>query len=132
MTTISRNFLFFIIVAASAWYLNNNLLVVSNIEQFMPADIRDKNAQVLIEKSQKGLSANLILAQISGSNDKELSRLSRTLKLNLEKKKSFSSVINSQNFNDLKHEKLLKYRYLLHSNNTFDIDILIIFHVLNH
>ncbi|SEH68221.1 hypothetical protein BAZSYMB_SCAFFOLD00057_6 [Bathymodiolus azoricus thioautotrophic gill symbiont] len=86
MTTISRNFLFFIIVAASAWYLNNNLLVVSNIEQFMPADIRDKNAQVLIEKSQKGLSANLILAQISGSNDKELSRLSRALKLNLEKK----------------------------------------------
>ena len=121
MTTTSRNFLFFIVVAASAWYLNNNLLVVSNIEQFMPANIQNKNAQVLIDQSQKGLSANLILAQISGSNDKELSRLSRALKLNLEKKESFNFVINSQNFNNLKHEKLLKYRYLLHNNNTFDI-----------
>jgi hypothetical protein len=35
----------------------------------MPANIQNKNAQVLIDQSQKGLSANLILAQISGSND---------------------------------------------------------------
>jgi hypothetical protein len=34
-------------------------LVVSNIEQFMPANIQNKNAQVLIDQSQKGLSAVL-------------------------------------------------------------------------
>jgi len=122
MKTIYKNILFFIVVAASAWYLNSNLLVISSIEQFMPNNVQDKNVKILIDQSQKGPFSNLILVQISESNDENLSRLSKALKLTLEKNTNiFDFVVNSSEHADFKHDVLLKYRYLLHDSN-FDID----------
>ncbi|WP_428095704.1 MMPL family transporter [Candidatus Thioglobus sp.] len=124
MKLIYKNILFFIVVAASAWYLNSNLLIVSNIEQFMPNNVQDKNVKILIDRSQKGPFANLVLVQISESNDENLSRLSQILKSTLEKKTGiFDSVINSSKPIEFKDDVLLKYRYLLHDNN-FDVDSL--------
>ena len=64
MRVIYKNFLFFLAIVSSAWYLNGNLLVVSSIEQFMPSNVQDKNVEILINQSQKGAFANLVLVQI--------------------------------------------------------------------
>ncbi|SMM99133.1 FIG021862: membrane protein, exporter [uncultured Candidatus Thioglobus sp.] len=122
MTILHKNFLFVIAIVASIWYLSNNLLVVADIEQFMPADVEDKTAQILIKQSQKSALSNLVLAQISGADDKTLSRLSQALKSNLAKQDEVDFVINSPDNNNLKYQKLLKYRYLLHDNNGFSAD----------
>ncbi|WP_162262093.1 MMPL family transporter [Bathymodiolus septemdierum thioautotrophic gill symbiont] len=108
-------------IVISTWYLNNHLLVVSNIEQFLPSNIQDKNSQVLIEQSQKGASANLILVQILESNSKELSRLSQSLKAKLQTNNIFDFIVNSQDYDNLRYKELLKYRYLLH-DNSFEVD----------
>lgn len=117
-----RNLLFFVIVAISAWYVSNHLLIVSSIEQFMPSNVQDKSSKILIDQSQKGPSANLVLVQISGSNNKNLSRLSKELKSILEKRTDmFNFVMNSSSHNNSKYKKILKYRYLLRDGN-FDVD----------
>ncbi len=124
MTSIYKNILFFVAVTISALYLHDNLIVVSNIEQFMPSNIQDKNVKILINQSQKGSFANTILVQISDSNERELSKLSRELKLNLEKKANiFDSVVNSLERDNFEDDILFKYRYLLHDSN-FDIESL--------
>ncbi|HIC40735.1 MAG TPA: hypothetical protein EYO74_04955 [Piscirickettsiaceae bacterium] len=118
MRVIYKNFLFFLAIVSSAWYLNGNLLVVSSIEQFMPSNVQDKNVEILINQSQKGAFANLVLVQISDSDDKNLSRLSKELKLSLKKYTSiFDSVINTEEHVDFKQDALFKYRYLLHDSN---------------
>jgi len=118
MGLIYKNFLFFLAIVSSIWYLNGNLLVVSNIEQFMPSNAQDGNVKILINQSQKGGFANLVLVQISGSDGKNLSRLSKELKLSLERNVDiFNSVINTEKKIDFKQDVLFKYRYLLQDSN---------------
>ena len=50
MGLIYKNFLFFLAIVSSIWYLNGNLLVVSNIEQFMPSNVQDGNVKILINQ----------------------------------------------------------------------------------
>jgi len=122
MKLIYKNILFFIVIVTSAWYLNSNLLIISSIEQFMPSNVQDKNVKILIDQSQKGSFANLILVQISESDDENLSRLSKELKLTLEKKTNmFDSVVNSTEHAGFESDVLFKYRYLLHDGN-FDVE----------
>ena len=122
MRLIYKNILFFIVIVASAWYLNSNLLIISSIEQFMPSNVQDKNVKILIDQSQKGSFANLILVQISESDDENLSRLSKELKLTLGKKTNmFDSVVNSTEHVGFERDVLFKYRYLLHDGN-FDVE----------
>lgn len=124
MTSIYKNILFFVVVAVSALYLHNNLIVISNIEQFMPSNIQNENVKILINQSQKGSFANTVLVQISESNERDLSRLSKELRLNLEKKTDiFDSVVNSLEQNNFANDILFKYRYLLHDSN-FDVESL--------
>jgi len=122
MVAAYKNFLFFLTIIGAAWYLNSSLLVVSNIEQFMPSDVQDKNVKILINQSQKGTFANLVLVQISNSDDQNLSRLSKGLKLSLETHTSiFDSVTNTEKNIKLEQDVLFKYRYLLHDSD-FDPD----------
>lgn len=124
MTSIYKNILFFVVVAVSALYLHNNLIVISNIEQFMPSNIQNENVKILINQSQKGSFANTVLVQISESNERDLSRLSQELRLNLEKKTNiFDSVVNSLEQNNFANDILFKYRYLLYDSN-FDVESL--------
>ena len=122
MKAVYKNIIFFMIVAISAWYLSGNLLVISSIEQFMPSNAQDKSVKILIDQSQKGLLANLVLVQISESNEENLARLSKELKLSLDKNKGiFDSVVNTVKSVDFENDTLFKYRYLLHDSH-FNVD----------
>ena len=83
------------VIVISLTYIGNNLLVVSDIQQFMPNHASDKRLQVLLHETQNSLASNLILVQLEGARPELLAQLSRKLKSTLEKKPEIiESVIN--------------------------------------
>lgn len=127
ISKLSRNSVttvWLLIVVMSAVYIKYNINVVSDMQQFMPADSSDNRLKVLLHETRKGTAANLIMMQIGGADSVYLADLSRRLKFSLKQNQNlFISVMNGeQNLETDSFRSLMKFRYILKPAEDFSAD----------
>jgi len=124
-TSITVHFIWLSLLALSLIYLSSYLRVVSDVTQFMPDNHQNKNVQLLLDELQQGNTARLLILGIKGESSKKIASLSRKLKSELDKNKTFSlihngqQVISSKDFISGQYKTLYDYRYLLATNKSF-------------
>lgn len=106
---------------AAAVLLISRLAVVNDLTLFLP-QVHNDDQHFLVEQLRHGVGSNLIIAALSGADERRLADVSRRIVARLQKDSHFRRVLNGPLLSSVGTQSTLyRYRYLLSPTVTRDL-----------